>query len=85
MDISAVDKPKFMGRPNYFVLSLKDIYIYFFKLLIQNWHVFHLIMFPLIESWVAHRATSRVMLDRPTAFGDWATAYPQRWDMDIFS
>ena len=38
-------------------------------------------MFPLIESLVAHRATSRAMLDRPTAwrvaFGDWATAYPQ--------
>ena len=39
----------------------------FFKLSTQNWHVFHLIIFPLTESWVAHRATSRVMLDRPTA------------------
>ena len=37
-------------------------------------HVLCLIMFPLIKSWVAHRATSGVMLDRPTecwvALGD---------------
>ena len=79
--ISAVDNPKFMGRPpdhpwrktglpksflgcpNYFIISLK----YIFLILTQNLHVFHLIMFLLIESWVTHRATLEVMLDRPTA------------------
>ena len=62
--LSAVDKPKSMGRPpdhpcwktglpesflgcpNYFDLSLR-----------QNLNVFYWIIFPLIESWVAHRDT----------------------------
>ena len=78
---SAVDNPKFMGRPpthapktglpesflgcpNYYDLPLKETF--FFKLLTQNLDVFSLIMFLIIQSWVAHRATSRVMLDRPT-------------------
>ena len=70
--ISAVDKPKFMYRPldhpwlktgsaksflgcsDYFDLSLKK---FFFQLLTQNLHVFCLLIFPLIEIWVAHRAT----------------------------
>ena len=62
--LSAVDKPKSMGRPpdhpcwktglpesflgcpNYFDLSLR-----------QNLNVFYWTIFPLIESWVAHRET----------------------------
>ena len=44
------------GYPNYFDLSLKENI--FLKLLTQNLHVFCLIIFPLIQSWFAHRATS---------------------------
>ena len=76
-----------LGRPNPFSVGriiLTYLHQFFFSLLLtQNLHVFRLIMFPLIESWVAHRATSGVMLDRPTAswitFGDWVTTYPQHW------
>ena len=88
----AVDKPKVMGSPpdhpwtwwktvspksftcclNYFYLSL---------VINTKLHVFHLIMFSLIENWVVLRVTLGVMLDRPiaqwVAFGDRATAYAQ--------
>ena len=45
-------------------------------------------MFPLIEGWVANRATSVVMLDRPTvwfAFGDCRTGRPLIHSPDTFS
>ena len=79
---SAVDKTKFMGRPsyhpwwktglpeklfgcpNYFDLFLKILEL--FLVINTTFACFWLIMFSLINSWVARRAISGVMLGRPT-------------------
>ena len=53
-------------------------FAFYYELLTQNLHVFCLITFPLIESWVTHWATLEVMLDHLTelwvASDEWATS-----------